>query len=249
LVRLPLLLALPGMVVIAGVMALAVVARPSLVAEGQASSMQQGAFELAIDADVENGNGACDPIDDEADVEAGATHQVAVCVLNPPVPIFAFLTRVVYDGQLNRAPELPDVLPALDDNPDANAGDTTFSSPDLGARWNCSGFGIYPPRGDDEYTPEKQDAVLACIPDLRDPDTTLVQGGPLAVITFQAVGQGDDHLEFDPTTEISGESTTIGTCGEVSPISCRDAVLHNAGGGPAVAALPEASPEGSPGRR
>jgi hypothetical protein len=167
-------------------------------AGSEALDTQQGAFELAIDADVENGNGPCDPIDNEADANVGAVHRVAVCLLNPPEPPFGFFTRVIYDGQLSVAPEVPVTSPALDDNPDANAGATTFSSPNLGEGWDCSGMGIYPPAGDDPYTPEKNDAVLACHADLRNPDTTLVDGGPLEVITFNAIGQGDNRIEFSP---------------------------------------------------
>jgi len=194
---------------------------------------------------VENGNGPCDPIDSEADANVGAVHRVAVCILNPPEPPSAFLARVVYDGQLNVAPEVPDLLPCLDDNPDANAGATTFSSPNLGERWDCSGMGIYPPRGDDEYTPDKHDAVLACHADLRNPDATLVQGGPLEVITFDVIGRGDDRVEFDPATEIGGEITgTIGTCGEIpaQTIPCHGAVIHKQGEGPPATPPPEASP-------
>jgi hypothetical protein len=244
-VRIPLLLAFPGMAAIAVALAVTLGPLHSHVAGGQALGIQQGDFELAIDANVENGNGPCDPIDSEADANVGATHRVAVCILNPPEPPSSFLTRVVYNGQLNKAPEsLPHVLPCLDDNPDANAGATTFSSPSLGERWDCCGMGIYPPRGDDEYTPDKNDAVLACYADLRNPDATLVQGGPLEVITFEVVGGGDDRIEFDPTTAIGGATGTIGTCGEVptQTIPCHGAVIHKQGEAPPATPPPAASP-------
>lgn len=243
-VRVPLLLAFPGMAAIAVALAFTLGPQHSHVAGGQALGVQQGDFELAIDANVENGNGPCDPIDSEADANVGAVHRVAVCILNPPEPPSAFLARVVYDGQLNRAPEKAHVLPMLDDNPDANAGETTFSSPNLGERWDCSGLGIYPPAGDDPYTSDKNDAVLACHADLRDPDMTLVQGGPLEVITFDVIGRGDDRVEFDPATEIGGETTgTIGTCGDIpeQTIPCHGAVIHKRGEGPPATPPPGAS--------
>ena len=186
-VRVPLLLTLPATAVIAVALAFTLGQPHTRGAGGQALDTQQAGFELAIDANPDNGNGPCDPIDSEADVNVGAVHRVAVCILNPPEPPYSFLARVVYDGQLDKAPEKAHVLPMLDDNPDANAGETTFSSPSLGARWDCSGLGVYPPAGDDPYTTDKNDAVLACHADLRDADTTLVQGGPLEVITFQAI--------------------------------------------------------------
>jgi hypothetical protein len=254
-VRIPLFLAFPGMAAIAVALAFTLGPLHSHVVGGQPLGTQQGDFELAIDANPDNGNGPCDPIDSEADADVGAVHRVAVCILNQPEPPYAFLTRVVYNGQLNRAPEKTHVLPMLDDNPDANAGETTFSSPNLGERWDCSGLGIYPPAGDDPYTTDKNDAVLACHADLRNPDTTLTQSGPLEVITFEVIGQGDDQVEFDPATEIGGTVGTIGTCGEVpaQTIPCHGAVIHKRGQSMAAtpppgasAAAPAPSSAGSP---
>jgi hypothetical protein len=215
---------------------------------GQAADAQQAGFELSIDADVENGTGPCYPVDSEAFVDVGSTHRVAVCVLNPPEPPFAFFTQVIYDGQLSTAPEVPDVSPALDDNPDANAGVTTFSSPDLGARWDCTGLTVFPPVGDDPYTPEQKDASMACNADLRNPDTTLVDGGPLEVVTFNAIGQGDNRIEFSPEThigaDIAGKSVVIGRCGllPAETIPCHGAVIHQGEKPRPTTAPSEASP-------
>jgi hypothetical protein len=212
----------------------------------------QAGLELAIDADADNGNGPCNPVDDEASVDEGAVHRVAVCVLNPPVAPYAFLTRVTYDGQLNLAPEVADVSPALDDNPDANAGETTFSDPDLGENWDCTGLTVFPPAGDDTNTPDVHDAVLACNAALRNPNATLDESGPLEVITFQVVGQGDDHIEFDGRTHLADEVDIMGRCG-VAPaapeqtIPCRGAVIHKGAGAqpttPAAGTTPGVSPE------
>jgi hypothetical protein len=202
---------------------------------GQPASTQQAGLELAIDADAENGKGPCDPIDDEAFVETGATHRIAVCAVNPPEPPFAFYTLVVYDGQLNVAPDVvPCTSPALDCNPDANAGATTFSTPNLGEGWDCTGLGVLSPTGDDPYTPDQHDAVMACNANLVNPDTTLVDGGPLEVITFTAIGQGDDSITFDPRTHvggnIGGKSVIMGRCGTSripeETVPCRGAVIH-----------------------
>jgi len=212
---------------------------------GQTAYMAQAGLELAIDADADNGKGPCDPIDAEAFVEEGATHRIAVCVLNPPKPPFAFFTQVIYDGQLNVAPDVPSCTsPALDCNPDANAGATTFSSPNLGARWDCTGLTVFPPVGDDPYTPEQKDASMACNTDLRDPDTTLVGSGPLEVITLKAIGRGDDHLELSPETHIAGEAGVTGRCGLIlaETIPCRGAVIHNGETSHPTTAPSEASP-------
>jgi hypothetical protein len=200
-------------------------------ASGQATNTQQAGFELAIDADADNGTGPCYPIDSEAFVDVGTTHRVAVCLVNPPEPPFAFFTQVIYDGQLEVAPDVvPCTSPALDCNPDANAGATTFSSPDLGARWDCTGLTVFLPTGDDPYTPDVHDASIACNGDLRNPDTTLVDGGPLNVVTLNAIGRGDDHLEFSPETHLAGAAAIMGRCGTSKipeeTIPCHGAVIH-----------------------
>jgi len=215
-------------------------------ASGQATDTQQAGFELAIDANVENGNGPCDPIDSEAFVAVGTAHRVAVCVVNPSEAPFAFLTRVTYDGQLDVAPDVPCTSPALDCNPDANAGATTFSSPDLGARWDCTGLTVFLPRGDDPNTQDVHDATIACNADLRNPDTTLVDGGPLEVITFNVIGRGDDQIEFSPDTHVAGAAAVIGRCGTSKipseTIPCHGAVIHKGEKSQPTTAPSEASP-------
>jgi hypothetical protein len=209
--------------------------------------VQGGEFSLAIDADIENGNGPCDPVDREALVAADSTHRVAVCILNQPEAPQAFRVLVIYDGELNRVPEPSVILvDALDANPDANAGETSFSTPDLGTGWNCTGFGLMPPTGDLPHT-EKHDAQLVCNVDIRNPVATLSESGPLGVITFEAIGKGTDRLEFDVDTEVGGENGTIGTCGQdpQQTIPCPGATIFKGvepTPGPPATPTAEASP-------
>ena len=217
---------------------------------GQTAYMAQAGFELAIDADADNGKGPCDPIDAEAFVEEGATHRIAVCVLNPPKLPFAFFTQVIYDGQLNVAPDVPSCTsPALDCNPDANACTTTFSTPSLGARWDCTGLTVFPPVGDDPYTSDVLDASMACNTDLTNPDTTLVGSGPLEVITLKAIGRGDDHLELSPQTHVADDANVMGRCGTSNipeeTVPCHGAVIHIGETSHPTTAPSEASPGAS----
>jgi hypothetical protein len=107
------------------------------------------------------------------------------------------------------------VIPALDDNPDANAGSTAFSSPDLGNGWACSGlFGGFFPVGDRNPSsgPGKGDAFVTC--DHYTGGTYHLAGEslPLDLITFEAVNVGVDNLAFGDLTRLAWQSTTIAIC-------------------------------------
>ncbi len=103
---------------------------------------------------VNNGEGWCDPdrIDSTTTEYVGDSHQLAVCVGNLPAAVYAFHLAINYDGALDRCIEeecilddaglsaqrtLVDGEGCLDDNPDANAGDTVWGD-GLGDGWNCS---------------------------------------------------------------------------------------------------------------
>ena len=104
-------------------------------------------FELAIDANPSNGGGPCNSLDSQRTVYVGDTYQVAICLVNQSEAPQGFLARVIYDKGLNVAPECAadpakpgpgeivcpapnDTGDALDDNPDANAGTTTWPNGD-----------------------------------------------------------------------------------------------------------------------
>jgi hypothetical protein len=111
-----------------------------------------GGATLAIDADISDG--ACVDIDAFGAAEEGSLSSsidVAVCLDSPgAVPVKDFHYSVIYDDTIVTAQEIPDAIPSLDDNPDANAGATTFTSPthpiDLGTGWDCSAGVGGPPR-------------------------------------------------------------------------------------------------------
>lgn len=179
-------------------------------------------FHLAIDADATDGSAPCAPINTARFVLPGQTYQVAVCYMNPPEAPQAFQARVLYDGDLNTAPEVADVQPALDDNPDANAGTTTWpnaSGQTLGGGWDCSSLGFSFPQGDDATTPAENDAIILCTSTTGPYD--MISSGALALITFEATGLGTESLSFDTDTVVRGYPSIldIASCGDIPSVT------------------------------
>lgn len=195
-------------------------------------------FHLAIDADPFDGVAPCAPVNNARFVGPGETYQVAVCLMKPPEAPRAFDVRVLYDGALNLAPECADdpanpgpgeivcpapddTAPALDDNPDANAGTTTWPNPSgqtLGGGFDCTSFGSRFPMGDDPGTVSQSDAVMFCT-SFTGP-LNLSAGGPLALLTFEQQALGSEMLTFGPGTVIFGADLVdpeIGNCGVFPP--------------------------------
>jgi hypothetical protein len=107
---------------------------------GHVGSTAADTFRVFIDA--QTGNGICNlPPDSSRTVSHPTSFDVAVCVEDPPTALGVFAFEVVYDDTVIVAPEVADVSPALDDNPDANQAA-------LGSGWDCSGFGLSYPKGD-----------------------------------------------------------------------------------------------------
>jgi hypothetical protein len=188
-------------------------------------------FHVEIDGDARNGNRPCDPVDVAAAV--GGTHEVAVCMTNAPEPVLEFAFDVVYDDTLNQCVDEECGWPShcLDDNPDANVGETLGSglptNPDLGSGsdcggsgndWHCAVAGVNLPICDNPYTTEA-DATLFCV-GICGPYTSPVNADPwpLAVVTFDAASPGFDTLTLQDVA-IWGESLNeIGSCNPVSEV-------------------------------
>jgi hypothetical protein len=191
--------------------------------------------ELAIDMDI--ADGACTDIDATRTLPIGAPpFQVGVCFSLPGNgdAVAAYRFNVVYDDTVVVAPEVADVAPALEDNPDANAGATTFSSPSLGGGWTCDGgVGAFP-KGDNipATGPANGRAFSGGCQSAAGPNTLLQ--GPLAVITFNVVSAvtATTPIQFDPNGDagspggsVVGDSLTeLGSCYPVVdvPMTCID---------------------------
>jgi hypothetical protein len=217
---------------------------------------------LHIDADATNGARPCDPLDDEALVGVGRTHSVGVCLETyAPNTVNNFELHVRYTGDpdattpttINLAPTVACAgadgnsarvgtdgdSACLDANPDANDGDdpTGFK---LGGGWDCSGFTVAPPVGDDPSTPNVADAFIVCYANLATPDQDLsADPGLLATITFTATGVGDDFIDFGDVDAsnnnivysplVPSSTDNVARCGTSVPedqVGCFYATIH-----------------------
>jgi hypothetical protein len=155
---------------------------------------------LELDMDPTNGDGSCDPVDTTVQHNTGETYSIAVCLTNSTAPPASFEFYLTYDDVLNEC--LPATCTAedgcLDANPDANAGATTFSVPDLGSMWKCAWEDplVVPVcDADPEQGAGHGVAYLYCQTAI--PDSLLYGDGvsaPLAEVTFQAYAPGTDGL-------------------------------------------------------
>jgi hypothetical protein len=190
---------------------------------------------LHIDADVTNGNRPCDPIDDTATVGLGTTHQVALC-LDDYVPndVQSFQIRLTNNDALNFAPDPqgseepknggsgPDCGTCVDDNPDANDGDSPAGLK-LGSGWDCTGLGFVLPRS------ETLPIEIVCSANIEAPDIDLsADPGLLATITFRADAAGVDNISFLPWTSMGMKTAQGGSCGDVPDalIGCFGATVY-----------------------
>jgi hypothetical protein len=209
--------------------------------------------QLLLDADVSDG-GPCASIDSEITVAPGQAFQVGVCLRGITTPPGNFQLSVIYDDTVISAPEIPLSDGALDDNPDANAGATTWGD-GLGENWTCdiAGFGLQPVSDNDPETgPGHGRADMACwsltgpfaLGDNED-------AGVLAVISLSA---GPDLLGATSLTladvglgglTADNSLVDIGTCNPAAQgpvLDCIGATVHVAG--PTIA--PEEWPTPTP---
>jgi hypothetical protein len=188
-------------------------------------------FHVEIDT-IQDGSTFCEPVNDTSTEVFPHSYRVAVCVKDPPAAIGAFQFDLVYDDTLNTAPEVANVGLALDDNPDANEGATTWPNSttghDLGTGWDCSNFGLMYPKGDiDPATgPGHGRARIACLSllgpwTLGDNETE----GVLATVEFNVIGLGADTLHLENVELVDSMANEIGSCNPafLVPIPCFDA--------------------------
>jgi hypothetical protein len=87
-----------------------------------------------LSLDMEISDGACNDIDGSLNVAPSSPFLFAVCLSNPGIaPVAAFHYDIIYDDTKVSIPEVANVAPSLDDNPDANSGNTTFAPVEFGA--------------------------------------------------------------------------------------------------------------------
>ena len=168
---------------------------------GAPGTSAQPPAKLALDMDPTNGDSPCNPVDDTRSVNAGDTYEVAFCLQDASNPPGSFNIEVLYDDTLDQCVpvDCPEGVGCVDTNPDANAGMTAWTSPDLGAGCDCSIGGELPPQCDrnpGETGPGMGLAFIQCYC----PDPTLPVGegvsSPLAMVTFKNVEKGGDTFNI-----------------------------------------------------
>jgi len=203
---------------LAVVLAVVVMAVPRLSGGTEQAGAQGITVSLDMDASTTDG-GPCTDIDATASHTTGVPYYVGICVENLyqgyPIGVAAF--HVIYDDTLNHAPEVADTGNGLDDNPDANAGTTTWGS-SLGSGWDCSSGGAAFPKGDNKAAtgPGNGDAFISCRSSLGpwtlgDNETS----GVIARIRFIADYEGTDLLTIANGLLGYSDASEMGTCNPV----------------------------------
>jgi hypothetical protein len=209
---------------------------------------------LHIDADITNGARPCDPLDSTATVTVGGTQAVGVCLEDyQPNDVWSFQIGLVNDDGLNFAPDPqgseepmnggtgPDCGNCVDDNPDANDGDSPTGLK-LGSGWDCTGFTFVRPRS------EVPPIELVCNGDIAAKDFDLsANPGLLATVTFDALAGGVDTLTFASDTAIGMASAQDGSCGDDPEylIGCFGATIHKVAA-PTPTPMPTITPTDTP---
>ena len=226
------LLAMPG---VAGL--LAGIALAGVLTSDPSSAGAQAPPEIAIDADITNGAGPCDPVDASLNVSQSQTFDVAVCLLDnvTGVAVAGYEFRVLYDGTILSATGGTNTAPGLDANPDANAGTTVFTSAtypnDLGGGWDCTAGGISGPNPDqDGIAGNANGSAFSGGCGTNAGPATLITG-PLAVITFTASAGPSTALTLANVNIVDNDLNELGTCNpSISvPATCTGATINVVG--------------------
>jgi len=178
-----------------------------------ASAHVTGSPHMEIDL-VKDGTGWCNPVDATASRAADNTeYQVAICLTDSPAPPAGFQFEVVYDPALNTCTNVTTIPgDSLDDNPDANAGTTTFSTPDLGTGWDCSDYDLSEPLCD--LGGSMGTAYMSCMSAAGTLTLPFGSGvsAPLAVLNLKAANVGVDNLALQNAAVFDASVTQILAC-------------------------------------
>jgi len=195
------------MLAAAAIAAVALVGLHSSGGPDAASAHVTGSPHMEIDL-VKDGSTWCNPVDATASRAADNTaYQIAICLTDSPAPPAGFQFEVVYNPALNTCDNVAGDVTSLDDNPDANAGSTTFSTPNLGTGWDCNIMDVLEPLCDQGGSMGR--ALIACMC-VAEGCATLPSGAgvsaPLAVLNLKAAHVGMDHMKIE-NAAAGGEDT------------------------------------------
>jgi len=213
-----------------------------------------GTARLEIDMDPTNGSGPCNPVDSTAEHEVGEDYAVAVCLTDSPAPPFVFYFTLLYDDTLSQcvpATCASNDLECNDSNPDANSGQTIFSTPSLGTGWDC----LVPPDqptcdSDPGNGPDRGSAKLLCWSSGQPLSLPAGIGvsAPIAEVNLRAVASGVGMLRPYLVAVADREAREIVRCYEDGP--CLDGSLVILATTPTLSPTPTATrtpaPTGTP---
>lgn len=215
------------------------------------TAQAQGDTALALDMNVDNGSGPCNPIDATRGVNVGDTYQVAVCLTDSALPPAAFQFDLVYDQTIDQCvPSDCTGTACLDGNPDANAGATTWGGTSLGDGWDCNLGGVSPPAcnksADLAGNPVSGAVSLQCL-SVKPPALNVGEGvsAAIAVVTFKSIATGTDTFGFGQAVEVDQRSAakmvdceSFGSCAGGSVAIAAAGALTPTPAGTATAAEP-----------
>jgi hypothetical protein len=175
-----------------------------------------GHVHIELDAVQDAGNTWCNPVNPVATIPLSQVHKVAICLSDSPQPPGGFNIEVNYSGDLDSCADGSNTSPGgMDENPDANAGTTTFTTPALGTGCDCSSGGqLYPTCDYNPDIPSPKTAFISCT--CSGSQTLPVGNGvsaPLAVITFSSkTTVGADSLTFGVVAVYNVNSQALVRC-------------------------------------
>ena len=190
---------------------------------------------LALDLDITNGGGPCEVIDSTRAQAAATSFQAAVCLTSNPnaVAVAGFGYKILYDDTIVAAPEVADAGASLDDNPDANAGTTTFTPATypnaLGSGWDCSGgVGAYPKGDVDGVTNGTGVAYSGGCGSAAGPNTLVT--GVLGVVTFNVLSTATANLTLSAVSVTDNDLIEVGSCSPTvdTAMTCTGGVVNPA---------------------
>jgi len=169
---------------------------------------------VALDMDVTNGDGPCNPVDDSYSVGVGQTYEVAVCLLDASQAPAELQFDLIYNDDLNRCvPQECTSEICVDSNPDANSGATTWGDTSLGPNWDCHYMGESPPTCDSDPAQGEGHglASLLCLTLDEQPSLRVGDGvaSPIALVTFEATTPGEDTLTLNDAELYSSNLVVI----------------------------------------
>lgn len=168
---------------------------------GTRSVSAEGVPTLELDVDPTNGSGPCNPVDSTRGINVGDTYQVAICLTNAPNSPGDFQFEFHYSDDLNQCiPSECVSRGCLDNNPDANAGATTWGDTSLGPDWSCDQSGEMPPTCDTDPGAGRGHGVafLECVA-ATPPSLSAGDGisAPIAMVTLKSVAKGTDEFALE----------------------------------------------------